>query len=338
MSRSLEIATLGRLIETGFVKEVARNRNLINRFETAQWIERSGRKAEWTVREECKTELEKRLQEIWPTWVEDHDFIRSLDRSPYDPAIIEILPVLKHRNTPSGLTNRRNWSAATGISPKHRPKLVSKSKLTSDWIVRFYPSKGMKAVFSGEEISLDTIQDLFTECIFLERMWYKFERFSGELPGVLITCENLGAYIDLPAPPYAMAIYAPGKDITGASKLLSSLPGVPWFHFGDIDPAGIEIAKQIAKETNREFKLYFPTFVEDYLPRTRFERDWEDKVLLSHPIFTELKKTGHRIFQEVFMLDKRLPGDLEDFCQKHMRKAEGASWNASDSQEIGLFR
>lgn len=315
MSRSLEIVTLGRLIENGFVKEVARNRHLVERFETAQWIERSGRKGEWTVREECKTALEHRLKEISPTWVEDFDFIRSLDRSPYDPAIIKILPVLKHRNTPSGLTNRRNWNAATGISPKHKPKLASESKLTSDWIVRFYPSKGMNAVFSGEEVSLDTIQDLFTECIFPERMWHKFERFSGELPGILITCENIGAYIDLPAPPYAMVIYAPGKDTIGACKLLNSLPGVPWIHFGDIDPAGIEIGKQIAKETNREFKFYFPTFVKDYLPGARFERGWEDKELLNHSIFTELKKTGHRIFQEVFMLDKRLPDDLEVFCQ-----------------------
>lgn len=315
MNRSLEIATLGRLMETGYVKEVARNRRLINRFETAQWIERSGRKAEWMVRENSKTALEQRLKEVCPTWVEDYDFIRSLDCSPYDPAIIQILPVLKHRNTPSGLTNRRNWNAATGISPKHKPKLASQSRLTSDWIVRFYPGKGMKAVFSGEEVSLDTIRDLVTECIFPERMWHKFERFSGELPDVLITCENLGAYIDLPAPSYAMVIYAPGKDTTGASKLLRSLPDVPWFHFGDIDPAGIEIAQQIAKETNREFKFYIPTFAEDYLPGASFKRGWEDKVPLNHSIFTELKRSGHRIFQEVFMLDKRLSDDLDFFCQ-----------------------
>jgi hypothetical protein len=44
------ITALGRLVETGVIKEAVRNKILINRFETALWIERTGRKAEWKAR------------------------------------------------------------------------------------------------------------------------------------------------------------------------------------------------------------------------------------------------------------------------------------------------
>ncbi len=315
MTTSLEIASLGRLIETGKVKEAARNKALISRFDNAMWIERSSRKSEWVVRDGSKVELQKRLNEISSTWIDDFEFIRSINLDPYDPSVIDILPILRHCNMPSDLTNRRNWNAITGISPKHTAKLKCVSQLTNDWIIRFRPNPGLKAVIQGEEVQLDSISELFSECIFPERMWLNFEKFDGELPRVVITCENLGAFIDLPVPSYVMVVFSPGKDIVGPTEILKQLPDVTWFHFGDLDPYGIDIAKNLAAETQRDFSFYVPKFAEDYLPGARFDKQWGDIDELEQSVFVELKRRKRRIYQEVFMLDRRLSIDLDEYCR-----------------------
>lgn len=312
MSISLEIATLGRLIETGLVKESGRNKRLLERLETALWIERSGRKMEWRLNLERKIAIGKRLAELLPSWPDEFVFVRSLTLDPYDPQVIGSLAVLKQRNTALGPTNRRNWNAAAGLSPKHRAKLPSPTQLTKDWVLRFRPNDGLKGVFGGQEIDISRMGEILTECVFPERMWFTFELFTGTPPDILITCENLGAYVDLPASPSSLIIYAPGDDIEGASVLLAKFPQVSWVHFGDLDPKGIEIAKALSRRTGKELNLFVPSFAEEYLPGPHFNGRWED--IPNLPVFAQLKKNGHRIFQEVFMLDDRLGKDLLVYC------------------------
>ena len=68
------------------------------------------------------------------------------------------------------------------------------------------------------------------------------------LPRAVITCENLGAYIDLPANESTLVIYSPGADTEAAVALLKMFPAAQWMHFGDLDPEGVEISKRIAGE------------------------------------------------------------------------------------------
>lgn len=317
MTIALEIASLGRLIETGSIREVKRNKVLIKRFETAMWLERSNRKSEWVLREGRVAELKKRISDIAPNWNIDFEYLRAMNLDPYDPSVIEMLPILKQRNIPNGLTNRRNWNAITGSSPKHTSRIKCESQLTSDWVLRFRPNSGLKAVFKGGEIGLDDTIGFYTECVFPERMWLGFDRFEGRLPRTIITCENLGAYIDLPVPEDVMVIFSPGRDIVSATELLKHFSDVAWFHFGDLDPYGIDIAKSVAVVTQREVSFYIPTFAKDYLPGSALGKDqrWNEISGFSEPVMAELQKTNSRIFQEVFMLDKRLPVDLEKYCR-----------------------
>ncbi len=317
MTISLEIASLGRLIETGSIKEVMRNKVLIKRFETAMWIERSNRKSEWSLRDGSVVELKERISDIAPNWIIDFEYLRAMNLDPYDPSVLEMLPILKQRNIPNGLTNRRNWNAITGSSPKHTSRIKCKSRLTSDWVLRFRPNSGLKAIFKGTEIDLDDTSGFYTECVFPERMWFGFDRFKGRFPRVIITCENLGAYIDLPVPEDVMVIYSPGRDIVSAMELLKQFSDVVWFHFGDIDPYGVDIARSIATGIQREVSFYIPTFAKEYLPGSALGKDqsWKEISGFSESVMAELQKTNSRIFQEVFMLDQRLSNDLEKYCQ-----------------------
>lgn len=308
MSSSLEVASLGRLLEAGLIKLVGRNDMLLRRWETARWIEPTGRKDEWRVRSDAAPNLEKRLAEISPGWREDFQFLRSIKRDPYDPRAIEALPALKRQRTVASMLNRRNWNAAAGLGPKHEPQIASTAMLTRDWILRFRPNVGLRGSFGDQVVDFHETASRLTECVVPERLWLRFQGFGGTLPRLTVTCENLGAYIDLVLPDTVMAIYSPGADIEAAAALLKRLPNTRWIHFGDIDPDGLAIAENLSRETGRELHLYIPSFAEDYLPGRPVETPWHKAP--DSPLFTELRRTQKRIFQEVFMLDHRLGLEL----------------------------
>ena len=308
MSDALEIASLGRLLENGAIKQVARNGQLITRWQTARWVAPGPRKGEWRARAESLSQIEGRMSALAPTWREDFSFLRSMALDPFDPRVLEALPVLRRQKAITGLVNRRNWNAAAGLGPKHSPQIASTATLTRDWIVRLRPNRGLRALFGDHEMDLHEMASRLTECALPERLWLRFRAFAGTLPTNVITCENLGAYVDLPLPPTAMAVFSPGADIEAAAALLNALPDTKWVHFGDIDPDGLEIAENLGRETGRAVQFYVPSFSEEYLPGRPTETPW--KAIPDRPIFYELKRTRKRIFHEVFMLDGRLSDDM----------------------------
>lgn len=312
MSDALEVASLGRLLECGGIKLAARNGHLVTRWQTARWIEPSGRMGEWRARAETLSQIEGRMAVLAPAWREDFQLLRSMALDPFDPRVLEALPVLKRQRAITGLVNRRNWNAAAGLGPKHSPQMASTATLTRDWVVRFRPNGGLRALLDDRELDLYQLASLLSECALPERLWLGFRAFTGTPPTTVITCENLGAYVDLPLPPSVMAIYSPGADIEAAAALVNALPAARWIHFGDIDPDGLEIAEILGRKTGRAVQFYVPSFAEEYLPGRPTKTPW--KGIPDRPIFHQLKRTQKRIFHEVFMLDSRLPGDLTRFA------------------------
>lgn len=306
MKDAVEIACLARLLETGTIRSGRKNGALIHRFETARWVMLGSRKEEWVLRSGKAPDLENRLSILLPTWRADFDLLRSIGRDHFDVSDIAALPMLRRNTNPSGrMVNRRNWNAATGLGPKHKAKIPSQSLLTKDWVLRFRPNKGLEGVNDKGRINLTEMAAEWTECVIPERAWVGFKAFSGVPPRVVITCENLGAYIDLPASESTLVIYSPGSDTEAAVALLKMFPAAMWMHFGDLDPEGIDIAKRIAGEIERDMKLLIPFFADDYLDAAKpVETAWSE--VPDIPLLAELKKKKQRIFQEVFMLDGRL--------------------------------
>ena len=311
MKNAAEIASLARLLETGTIRSGRKNEALIHRLETARWVKLGSRKDEWVLRSDKTPDLENRMSILLPTWREDFDLLRSIGRNHFDASDIAALPMLRRNANQSGrMLNRRNWNAAAGLGPKHKAKVPSQSLLTKDWVLRFRPNKGLEGVSDKGIIDLTEMAAEWTECVMPERAWMGFKTFSGVLPRAVVTCENLGAYIDLPASESTLVIYSPGADTEAAIALLKMFPSAMWMHFGDLDPEGIDIAKRIAGEIKREMKLLIPFFAEDYLDAGKaVETAWGE--VPDIPLLTELKKKEKRIFQEIFMLDSRMLEALE---------------------------
>lgn len=316
MNKSLEICILARLIEKQMIKAGVRNKGLIQRLETARWIAPGTRRFEWVMRPESRKSVEGRLEALLPAWREQFAFLRSIGRDPLDPSDIEALPMLRRQiDVPAPCINRRNWNAAAGLGPKHKAKAPANCILTKDWVLRFRPNRGLVGMRGGDRIDFADMAGQWTECAIPERAWTAFEAITGMPPAIIITCENLGAYVDFPATDTTLVAYAPGADTEAAAALLRKIPSAPWIHFGDLDPQGVTIAKRLAAETQRELRIYIPSFAAEYLEDAAkpVEAAWDDA--LDMPLLTELRSRHRRIFQEVFMLDRRLAADVAAIIQ-----------------------
>jgi len=310
MKDATEIACLARLLETGTIRAGRKNEALIHRFETARWVTLGSRKEEWVLRSGKAPDLENRLSILLPTWRLDFDLLRSIGRDHFDASDIAALPMLRRNINASGrMINRRNWNAAVGLGPKHKAKIPPQGSLTKDWVLRIRPNKGLMGLMDKAEVDLYSLASVWTECVIPERAWIVFGGFSGVIPQTIITCENLGAYIDFPAHETTLVVFSPGADTEAAIALLKMFPAAVWMHFGDLDPEGIDIAKRIAGEVGREISLLIPYFAHDYLDAAKpVETAWGE--VPDIPLLLTLKEKKKRIFQEVFMLDGRLVESL----------------------------
>lgn len=310
---ALEIALLARLIEHGTSHESTRNRALIQRYETAGWLMPSSRRNEWLVRDEARLHIRSRLAKLLPGWEADFKLLRAHGLDPRKPQDIEALPALRRPAVAEGKINRRNWKSAAGLGPKRKSMLKTEATLTSDWVMRLRPNKGLLAKWEEGSTDLWEMAQSWTECPIPQRQWLNLREFAGIPPAVVITCENLGAYIDLPLPGNALAVFSPGKHTEIAIGLLAKLPTSKWVHFGDLDPEGLEIVGQISRVSGREIALYIPSFASEYVELGMAQKKnivWE--IESEHPVLKALAKRGEGLYQEVFMLDTRLENEIAE--------------------------
>ncbi len=308
---ALEIALLARLIEHGASPESARNRALIQRYETAGWLMPSSRRNNWLVRDDAVLHIRSRLATLLPGWEADFKLLRAHGLDPRKSQDIEALPALRRPAVAKGKINRRNWKSAAGLGPKRKSMLKTEATLTSDWVMRLRPNKGLVAIWEGGTTDLWEMTQIWTECPIPQRKWLTLHEFSGTTPTVIITCENLGAYIDLPLPENSLAVFSPGKHTEIAIELLAKLPTSKWVHFGDIDPEGLEIAEQIANASGRKMVLYIPSFATEYVELGMAQKKkvvWEIKS--EHSVLKALTEREEGLYQEVFMLDVRLEEEI----------------------------
>lgn len=316
-SEPIEIALLARLVEGGGAQESARNLDLIRRYEMAGWIMPAARRGEWVVRPEAMAALADRLTKLLPQWESDFALLRTHNLDPRKPQDIEALPVLRKRPNAAGMMNRRNWTASGGLGPKRKGILETDAILTSDWVMRLRPNRGLVAGWDDHSTDLWEMAKTWTECPIPQRQWIRFQGFTGTLPTVVITCENLGAYIDLPLPEDALTVFSPGTHVETAVELIKMFPAATWVHFGDLDPEGLAIADQIADATRRPIRRYIPSFCMEYIADNLAQKkDVKWQGTFEHPALKLLAERGQGIFQEVFMLDSRLAEDIRSFCTR----------------------
>ncbi|MEQ1739233.1 MAG: Wadjet anti-phage system protein JetD domain-containing protein [Methyloglobulus sp.] len=317
-----EIALLERILSTGLVREAKWWEFLQKRFIDAGWLESSKRKGDWSLCDSARTQVEARLNSLWPTRADDLVLLHRHSLTSLNPKHLDYLPALRADSpkTPV-LINRRTWYSISGVGPKKKSLLNTPKDdvvLTQDTISRFRPNLGLEMEIDGHTMAISDLAQTLTEFSLSERGLRKVSAFKGILPSTIVTVENLGSYIDLALPSDMLVIFSPGTDIRSAIQLLKFFPVTKWIHFGDIDPEGIKIAYMIAKAVSRQPHIYIPSFAGDYLNRSQKKKVvWHETYGL--PILSILKEKKIGIFQEIFMLDDRLSSDIENSVRLEAR-------------------
>jgi len=324
MSENIEIAILYRLYKTAFCVESNRTDVLRERFHTAGWIAKGKNRLRWDLIPSAVEEVQARLDVLRPSWREDANYLIRINKNPFNPADWAALPALQRAVSRKKYINRHNWRAISGAGPKHQPRRVSLDILTKDWLLRVRPNEGLLAVMSGMEFDVYKIATQWGEWVIPERAWLEVSGFKGKLPNAVLTCENLGAYIDIPPLKDISIIYSPGNDFAPAVEFLKMLPlSVPWVHFGDLDPRGIEIASLIAQASLRPHRVYIPSFIQEYWDLAHKVRSkWGDIPCNGNPILNKLKANGRGMHQERVLLDARIGGDIADFLSQVVEAGE----------------
>lgn len=305
-----EVALLVRLLEKGECRDTVRNADLLQRLWQAQWIEPASRQKVWLLRRDAEPAVEHRLTALKPSWREDAHLLRNSGLDPLRPAHLGAVAGLKETPTVSGLLHRKTWNAATAAGSKIASLVSGNATLTNDWALRGRVNCQTLLHTREADIDLEELTRSLTEFCIPERGWRQARGVGGQVPRLVITVENVAALVDLALPPRTMVLYSQGTAYKGALELLRALADAQWMHFGDLDPAGLIIAKRMARLSGRPLRAYIPSFAADYLQRARpVARSWRADAW-DHPVVCALIKSNRWMEQELFLLDSRLGPDL----------------------------
>ncbi|MGR5212072.1 hypothetical protein ACPV4A_16070 [Vibrio rotiferianus] len=193
---------------------------------------------------------------------------------------------------------------------KRSEPLLPTQKVTGDEVIRIR-SRGTGltiAYINGLLQSVDDETSQRTECTIPERLWLTKSQVTLKDVKLVMTVENLGAFIDLPLVDGLLLLYVPGLNLTH-SALLETLPKqVPWVAFPDYDPNGLSIVRSMAQRVNRPCQLWLPSYWRDQATQRSREmvgtdkRTWRDAPALDLP---GLRDKGRWLEQETLVLDHR---------------------------------
>ena len=147
-----------------------------------------------------------------------------------------------------------------------------------------------------------------SECCFPERMLLDLLSVEISSAQLIMTVENLGAYVDMPLVDGLILIFAPGLNYQPACRWISQYgQDIPWVHFPDLDPNGLTIARQLSYSLARPCRIWLPDFwpsahqVNDMIGAGKYAWD----TVPDCPQLTQLMQEQRWIEQEVLVVDYR---------------------------------
>ena len=220
----------------------------------------------------------------------------------------------------ASLPRRLNTKTATAyVAPHSKASLTDARRaplqgveLTSDGIVRMRPNEGLAFERSDQRIEASQLVAIAGEVMLSERSLLDGTRLAGVLPSAALLVENVGPYIDVPAPKDWLIVHIPGWETTTAKKLLDQLDGTPILHFGDLDPNGVRIVAHL-REAFPRIQWVVPDFWLEWIPDHGQKQTWPDNLDLSGtpPLVRRLRDCALWLEQETITLDPRLPEELQ---------------------------
>jgi hypothetical protein len=317
-----DVLPLLKILEEGKLTVSKPLKPIGDRLLTLRWAVQSRYKSVIELTDKGRGSIPELLSNQWPEWQKTRDALKGADL-PIDMASIfelERANRLNGLNVPSMI----HCKTITSILGKHSKTGVSKrlaaalpnTTITTDQTLRFYANKGLELkAKDGFTQSCDPLMAILGEVAVPERAFLHGLQLCGTMPKVIFTVENKGAFIDFPVTAdKIMVVFVPGNDQALAVQLLSLLPSeIPHYHFGDLDPKGIEIYSGIDKKVPQTSKLFVPKIWTDYYEVSLANKKcWPviDGDIAKIPLISTLMADDTWLEQECILLDPRLVVDI----------------------------
>ncbi|GMU22530.1 MAG: hypothetical protein AMXMBFR13_26160 [Phycisphaerae bacterium] len=288
------------------------------------WTQRTGRRDELAVVESRRHELERLLSQLWPEWQAVSDELTGAGL-PTSMSGWRKLQDIERARAAKGLPSRLNRRTATALVGPHskaslsapRREALADLDVMHDGTLRLRTPDGLRFRRGKQELDCATIAGVLGEVVLTERALADGTVLTGCAPRAVLLVENLGAYLDTPAPPGWLLVHVPGWDTRTVRLLLRQLRDVPVAHFGDLDPNGVRIMRHL-REVRSDLRWVVPDFWGEYVPKAALRAAWPDGFdLVGVPdLVMLLASSGMWLEQEVIVLDPRLPAALLD-CFGH---------------------
>lgn len=167
----------------------------------------------------------------------------------------------------------------------------------------------MTLLLGGVEISAADIVATLGELIIPERALLQGLTWRGPKPQVVMTVENLGAYVDLPKDSSMLVLYLPGFNTRLGRAALQWLGSPRIVHFGDLDPSGFMVWRRLC-EWFGEVEWFVPEFWGEHIAERGRKCEWPLIEVEVPALVAELVRSGRWLEQELVIGDPRLAGEV----------------------------
>jgi hypothetical protein len=282
------------------------------------WTRRTGRRDELAIVESRRRELEMLLTQVWPEWAVVAAELKGAGLPISMQGWLRLQDIDRAR-VAKGLPSRLNHRTATALVGPHSKATLSTPRrealagldVMHDGTLRLRTPDGLAVRRGEQELDCTTIGGILGEVVLTERALADGTVLTGRLPKALLLVENLGAYLDIPAPPGWLLAHVPGWDTRTAKLLLQQLRDVPAAHFGDLDPNGVRIMRHM-REVRPDLHWVVPEFWTEYLAKGGLRASWPSDLAIDDlPLLVkQLASSGMWLEQELIVLDPRLSQSL----------------------------
>ena len=321
------------VVELVHTKRLKRRKNQREAWEWLSqlpWTNATDRRGELALAASFRNEVEGMLDRRWPEWREERARLVEAGL----PVTYEGWKKLQDEERAErvgSLPRRLNTkTAAAYVGPHSKAGLTDARRtplegieLTRDWIARLRPNKGLVLENAAERIDASVFATIAGEVVLNERALKNGTRLTGVRPKVALLIENLGPYIDVPAPEDWIVIHVPGLNTMSTMQVLNQLEDIPILHFGDLDPGGAKIVRNLGKSFPR-LQWVVPDFWNECVPDRAQKKAWPSNLDLTGApsLVRTLKDEGLWLEQETITLDPRLPAALEQAARRPSHQAE----------------
>lgn len=282
------------------------------------WTQRTGRRDELAVVESRRHELERLLTQVWPEWQAVRDELTGAGLPISMTGWLQLQDIERARAA-KGLPSRLNRRTATALVGPHSKACLSEPRrealadldVMHDGTLRLRTPEGLRLRCGEQELDCATVTGVLGEVVLTERALADGTVLTGRLPRAILLVENLGAYLDAPAPAGWLLAHVPGWDTRTVRLLLQQMRDVPVAHFGDLDPNGVRIMRHL-RELRPDLRWVVPEFWGEYVQKVGLRAAWPSSFDLNGlpPLVSQLASSGVWLEQEAIVLDLRLPPAL----------------------------